>query len=129
MNLQKVIDKFIAVRDERDRLNKEHKTKMARYTTALSKLEEALLTHFNQTGANSASTDSGVAYKNIKTSVTVDDRDAFLAFVRDNDAWAFLDSRANKTAVNEYLEEHEALPPGLSISRVASVGVQRPRKS
>ena len=83
------------------------------------------LAEFNETGQESAKTEHGTAYKATRMSTKVSDRDAFLNFVRENEAWEFLESRANKTAVTAYMEENEDVPPGVDVSRISTINIRR----
>lgn len=124
-DMQTLVDKYVQLRDKKSELDKQHKEHMAKYNSAMKKLEEMLLDQLNDLGVESARTPSGTAYRSIRSSVKVDDRDAFISFVKDNDGWDFVESRPNKTAVESYLEEQQELPPGVSMSRQAVVNIRR----
>lgn len=124
-DVQTLVDKYVQLRDKKSELDKQHKDKMAKYNEALKELESRLLDQLNTLGVESARTPSGTAYRSIRSSVRVDDRDAFISFVRDNDGWDFVESRPNKSAVESYLEEQQELPPGVSINRQAVVNIRR----
>ena len=125
MKIDDLLGKYVQLRDKKAEIEKAHKAKVGQLTDVMKKIEAILLEHFNDTGSDSVKTSNGTAYKSIKTSVSVADRDIFLDFIRNNEAWAFLESRANKPAVEEYLEAHQELPPGINVSRVATVNIRR----
>jgi hypothetical protein len=125
MQLDELIAKYIKIRDAKAEQEAAHKEHLKRYTNALNKIEQLLLKEFNETGQESAKTASGTAYRSTRTSAKVADRDTFLAFVRDNDGWDFLESRVNKTAVEAYIEEHDELPPGVDVSRAVTINIRR----
>lgn len=124
-DVQTLVNKYIQLRDKKAELDKQHKDRMAKYNDALKELESRLLDQLNTLGVESARTPSGTAYRTIRSSVKVDDRDAFISFIRDNDGWDFVESRPNKNAVESYLEEQQELPPGVSINRQAVVNIRR----
>ncbi|MBT7005048.1 MAG: hypothetical protein HOA06_10085 [Chloroflexi bacterium] len=125
MQLDELIGKYIKIRDAKDALKKTHSEELSRFNNALDKIEHSLLAEFNETGQESAKTAHGTAYRSVRTSAKVADRDAFFDFVRQNDAYDFLESRANKNAVEAYMEEHDELPPGIDVSRVTTINVRR----
>jgi hypothetical protein len=125
MKLDELIQKYLKLRDAKSELEAKHKQETSRYTQAMAKIEKMLLAEFNETGQDSAKTGAGTAYKTIRTSAKVADRDAFFDFVRESESWAFLESRVNKTAVEEYLQEHEQLPPGVDVTRSATINIRR----
>jgi hypothetical protein len=77
------------------------------------------------TGLENLPGGGGTAYRTTRTSVTVDDWDTFLGWVREHNAWHTLERRASKLAVEEYLEEQQELPPGLSLARAVAVNVRK----
>ncbi len=125
MKIDELLAKYVQLRDKKQELDKAHKEKMAKFTDVMRKIECHLLDYFQDTGVDSVKTEAGTAYRTIRTTATVADRDIFLEFVRDNDAWAFLESRANKSAVEQYLDEHQELPPGVNVNRIATVNIRR----
>lgn len=89
------------------------------------KIEAILLKRFQDEGVDSSKTEFGTAYKSVKTSVSVADRDSYLEWVAANENWAFLDVKANKTAVDAYKEEYNDLPPGLNWREEIAINVRR----
>lgn len=124
MNYDDLVEKYIKIRDARDALKKQQAEELSRYTNALDKIEKMILADFNETGQTSATTPHGTAYRSVLTSVKVADRDAFIQFALDGNS-DFLESRANKKAVEAYLEENGELPPGIDVSRVTNINIRR----
>jgi hypothetical protein len=125
MNITNLVTKYIAARDMKAKLDAAHKTKLEPLIAAMDKTEAAILDFFNAHGMDSAKCDAGTAYRAVKSSATVNDMDAFLDFVRTNDAWNFLEKRVAKTQVDEYVAENNDLPPGITYNRIASLNVRR----
>jgi hypothetical protein len=116
---------YIKLRDAKKVRDDAHKESMKKIVDAMGKLEGALLEFLNESGANSFASDSGTAFKTTHTSATVADKDAFMTFVRETAQWDALDVKANKTFVKEYMEENQEVPPGVKVSSISTVGVQR----
>ena len=91
----------------------------------MEEIERLLLAECNEMGVESLRTSAGTAYKTVKHSVTVADKDAFRNFIKNEDAWYFADLRANAPAVRAYLDENDHLPPGVNMSSWAAVNVKR----
>lgn len=125
MKLDELITKYIKLRDAKQELEAAHKQEVSRFTKAMTKIEQALLAEFTETGQESAKTSAGTAYLSTRTSAKVVSRDEFFDFVRGQEAWAFLESRVNKTAVEEYMAEHDELPPGVDVTRSLTVNIRR----
>lgn len=124
-NISELVAKYIAIRDKKAEIVADQKGVLDRINHALSRIEASMLEAMQGLGVESMRTPSGTAYQSTRTSAKVEDREAFLTFVRENEAWAFLESRANKTAVEEFLTEHQELPPGITITKKLTVGIRR----
>jgi hypothetical protein len=125
MQLDELIGKYVEIRDKKSELKKAYDEKAARCDAELDKIEAALLRTFEATGVESMRTDFGTAYKTRRVSCTTADKAAFLDFIKSNDEWALLDARPLKTAVAQYEEEHQAIPPGLNWSSEVVVQIRR----
>jgi hypothetical protein len=123
--LDKIVEAYIKLRDRKAEMKKEYDAKVEAIDNGLAKLENFLLNTLNAQGVQSIKTAIGTAYKTTKTSATVGNRDEFMEYVRENDAWVLLDVKANKTAVTEYKEQHKALPPGVTWREEVAVNVRR----
>lgn len=122
-----LVDKYIKLRDLKDRVKAEYAECESKIVAAMDEIEGKLMTFLNQTGQESANTKAGTFFKRTTTSAKVVDRDVFIKFVMDNDATNFLESRVNKTAVEEYIQANGAVPPGVDVSRVVTISVNRPK--
>lgn len=125
MKVDVLVEKYIKVRDKVAELDEQHKIAIAPYKEVMDKIESALLAHFNETGQESARTAHGTAYRQRATSVTVASRPDFLEFVKANDRWDLVDARAAKKNIEEYLDEHESVPPGINFSASYKVNFRR----
>lgn len=125
MDIKEVVEKYIKLRDLKARFDADHKDKMAPIVSAMDKAEAALLATFNEQGIDSAGCEFGTAYRTTKTSATVADMDAFLEFVKANEAWHMLERRVAKTTVEEYVTANGDLPPGINYSSVVAINVRR----
>ena len=125
MKINELVDKYVKLRDAKAAKKKEYDTELAKYDTAMEKIEAILLKHFEETGADSVKTEQGTAYRSSRTSATVADWDSFLGHVRHHDAWEMLEHRVNKKAVEEYKAANEDLPPGVNWKEEVVVNIRR----
>lgn len=116
---------YIKLRDYKKAAEEEFKNSLKRTNEAMDKLEGDLLNHLNETGANSLACDEGTVYKNVQVSATVDNREAFRAYVEEHDLWEAMDIRANKTFVRDFMDRTGTPLPGVKVTQVATVGVRR----
>lgn len=125
MNINEIVNKYIQLRDLKDKLKKEYSDKVAKVDQVMDKIEAAILEHMQTEGADSIGTESGTAYKSTKTSATVQDWDEVLGFIRGEGAWHMLEHRVSKKAVEEFRTEHKDLPPGIGWREEVSVNIRR----
>lgn len=129
MKLDELVGNYIKLRDKKAQIKAEYDAKVDHIDALLGKIEAALLKKFEETGQESARTEAGTAFKSVKTSCTVADKDAFLAYVRAEEAWELADIRASKTGVAQYRSVHDETPPGLNWREEITVNINRPRNS
>lgn len=126
MNLDDVVGKYIQLRDRKAQIKKEYSDKVEKIDEAMTKIENAILATFDKMGGvQSIRTTHGTPYISLRESVTVADRDSYFDFVREHEAWDMLESRANKTAVLQYKQEHDELPPGLNYRAERMINIKR----
>lgn len=125
MTSEQIVKAYVTLRDKKAELKAEHAKQLAPYDEALEKLEAQMMQVLDASGAESIRTPAGTAYKSSRTSVTVADKSAFMDYIQQNMAFELLDVKANKTAVEGFLSEHEDLPPGVNMRREAVVGFRR----
>lgn len=119
------IEQFVKLRDKIKELNDAHKKSMEPYNAMLETLSGLMLQHLQNIGADSVAAKSGTVYRTVKHTASIADASAFWQHVVDNEAWDLIDKKANVTAVGDYIEEHQAPPPGINFTSVFTVGVRR----
>ena len=122
-----VIQKYIELRDEIDRIENESKARVEPLKANLATMETWFQDQFNKRGVESSKTKHGTAFTQTKTQVSVDNMDFFVKFVDENKAWNFLNKVVNKTAVEEYIAQHNVPPPGVKTVTMRVVQVRRPK--
>lgn len=125
MNYEKLVETYVKVRDKKAELKAKFDAELRPYNEALEKIEQKLLAAFSESGMESVRTSAGTAYRAMKTSVSVADRDLFIDYVKENDAWELIETRAAKRAVEEFKAANDDLPPGLNWNAVYEVNVRR----
>lgn len=114
---------YLKLRDKKAELADKHKDEMAPYNEKMTKLENFMLDVLNKASVDSmAFKGVGTMFKKEHTSVTAEEWDATLTWIKENNAWEFLERRVSKTVAQEYAAAHGAYPPGLKV--VTSIGVQ-----
>lgn len=141
---------YLSIDDKKKDLDAQLKVKTGPLTEALTLIENHLLAKFTEMGVDNVKTDAGTPYITTRTSASVADGDAYWRFVLGkalsglplNDAQrgaitdsmlasgalAFLENRAAKGPVEQYVQQTQALPPGINWNASRAVNVRRPGK-
>lgn len=120
-----LINSYIQLRDKIAQIKEAHKEQLKPYQAMTERLEGLLLAELNAAGANSIATPQGTAFKQVATSVSVQDWPAALEFIKTRQAWDLLEARIAKTAALATIEETESPIPGVDVSRAWVVRVRR----
>ena len=120
-----IVTAYVRLRDQKAELKAQQAEAMKPYDEALAKLEAEALQILSDTGVESMKTSAGTVYKSVATSATVQDKSAFMDYIREHLAFDLLDVRANKTAVQDFVTENQDTPPGVVIRREMKVGFRR----
>src|SRR5579859_2768765 len=119
------VSQYVRLRDEIKKRNDAHKESIRELNETLEQLGCVLLQGLNAANADSVATPAGTVYKTQKKSASVVDMAAFWEHVVAGAAWDLVDRKANVTAVEDYIKEHQEPPPGVNFSSRFEVGVRR----
>jgi hypothetical protein len=120
-----MIDKYVQLRDRKSELKKKMEGELAKYTEAMTTLENWLLDHLNANKTESMRTAHGTAYKYNRTSCRVTDWSQTLEFIRHNEAWELLEARVSKTGAVAIIEDTKLPIPGVDVTTEIVVNVRR----
>lgn len=120
-----VIAGYISLRDQKEATVKKHKEELAPLNDKMNKVAAWLQKQLVEQGLQNFKGRSGVAFLQTDTSVKVEDFDGFFDWVVANNARVFMEKRAAKTVVQEYVAEHGEVPPGLNITSEVVVHVRK----
>ena len=125
-NVEAIIAKYIDLRDAIDAAKAAYNAKVAGLKQAQEGIEAYLMGLANQTGQTSfGCAGVGTAFITTENSCTVANKEAFMSFVREQDAWPLLDVKANKTNTKQYLDAHNELPPGVNWTSMKVIQIRR----
>jgi hypothetical protein len=125
MKISELVQKYVEVRDKKAQIKADYDADVAKIDRVLEKIEAALLKTFETTGMDSVRTEFGTAYSSTKTTASIADPDAFISFCKENNAWHMLQKRVAQSAVEQYKDEHEVLPPGIDWRVERTINIRR----
>jgi len=129
MKVEELVEEFVRLRDLKAEVTAKAKELAAGLDKKMDALEADIVEKFQELGVESARTKSGTAFLKTTRSTSVAQWDDFLPWVQTTGNWHMLTRAANKTAVLEYADEHEEMPPGINLYAKIELGVNRPTKT
>lgn len=126
--IEKIVQAYIKIRDAKDILYQEYKSKSDELEEQMNLLKYKLIEISKETGATSFSTPHGVAYRTVKNRYWTNDWERFYAMMQEHNAMELLEKRIHQTNMKEFLDNHPDLhPPGLNIDSEYEITIQRRR--
>jgi len=115
------VDEYSEVREERLKLEK----LAARVKERETELFNAMLSTLNESADTGASGEHHRVQRVEKVANSVADWDAVHAFILANNAWEIMAKSVNQKALNEYVEEQGAPPPGIERKTIATLSITK----
>ena len=127
VNTEQMVDAYLAVRNEREKLLREYEANDARLKEDLSKIEAALLTVCNDINADSIKTTNGTVIRKLNERFYCNDWDNFRKYVLENEAVELLERRIHQGNFKQHLSDRtgDGLPPGVSVMREFGITVRK----
>jgi hypothetical protein len=121
-----VIKKYMKLREEKAVVEAEIKERIDAIKANMEKLEAWLKAKLDADGLTSFKTDYGTAFLTTTDFASVEDWDAVLRFIREEEAFDMLEKRVSKTAVRGYIEANKEVPPGVKYGTKLDINVRKP---
>lgn len=116
---------FIVVRDTIKQMDDAHKETMKPWRELQEQLTGVIQKFMSENKLENLRTSYGTCYTLTKRTASLADPEAFMKYVIANSAFDLIDRRANSTAVQAFVKEHNALPPGCNLNSIETIGVRR----
>lgn len=129
VDVEKLIGKYVVLRDKVKALNDAHSLAMKPYNDAMVGVENVLMSVLDANKLANMKTKAGTASILDKWNAVVDDPVAFRTFCIAQNQLDLADVKANVTAVKEYNDANGQLPPGVRLTSFRKVGVRRAGKT
>lgn len=127
VNTEQMVDAYLAIRGERERLLREYEANDARLKEDLAKIEAALLGVCNEINADSIKTTNGTVIRKLNERFYCSDWDNFRKYVLENEAVELLERRIHQSNFKQHLSETEqdGLPPGVNVMREFGITIRK----
>lgn len=122
------IKTYVATRDALDAERKAYNQYEALAKAYMGRIEEFVRLAADEMGVESFRTNSGTAFRTVKTAYRVTDWDAYWDWLRQNNFSHCVEKRAAKLAVAEIHQDTGEVPPGLDFFTEVVFDFRRPSR-
>lgn len=127
-NINDAIATYVATRDNLAEERKAYNTYEAKAKNFMDRIEMWIKDKADELGVESIRTQSGTAYRTVKTSYRVGNWDEYWEWIRANNYSQCVEKRAAKLAVAEIHNDTGEVPPGLEYHVEIGFDIRRPTK-
>jgi len=128
MTVDDVIALYVRLRNEKGAIRAQLEEEVSKIDAKLDKLEAWIKNKADEQGVTSFKTNHGTAFLTTVDFASVEDWDAVVKFVKENDAYDMFEKRISKTAVRGYIDAHKSVPNGVMYGTRLEVNVRKPTK-
>jgi hypothetical protein len=126
LTVDQVIETYMKLRKKKEAIDAEAKAKVKGIKDNMTKLESWIKEKADAEGVTSFKTNHGTAFLTTNDYARVEDWDAMLGFIQENDAYDLFERRVSKTAVRGYIDMNKAVPAGVTYGTRIDVNVRKP---
>lgn len=128
MTVDDVVALYVKLRNEKSEIKRKADEAAGAIETKLDKLEAWIKTKADEQGVTSFKTNHGTAFLTTVDYASVENWDAMVQFVKENDAFDMFEKRVSKTAVRGYIDATKQVPSGVTYGTRIEVNVRKPTK-
>jgi hypothetical protein len=124
-NIERRVKQYVMVRDQIKVIEERHAKELENIKAIKDELTGIIQSCLEAVGAESIKTAEGTAYTTTRYTASLADPKAFMDYVIEYKKFDLMDRKANAPAVRDYVAETGSLPPGVTLSSIATIGVRR----
>lgn len=122
--LEKATAEYLALRAQKAELNEQHRLACAEVDESMALAEAFLLDYLNKTGLKNFSTADATVYTEVSYQPQIGDKGALMDFIRAAKMPELLQARVSSTALKQYIDQGNEMPPGLKVNQERVVRVR-----
>ena len=122
-----LIRMFRSLRAMKADIDREAKDRTAPIKALLASTEGHLLQKMQDLGLESVRTDYGTGGRKLNRHVRVKDWPVFLAWAQEHEEFRMLKRDVTKTEVQQFIDEHKQVPPGIDVYQEIVLSVTKPQ--
>lgn len=126
VTVDEVVAAYLKLRLKKEQMEAEVKAETKKIVEKMDKFEAWLKEQADAQGVTSFKTKHGTAFLKTTDYANVENWDAALNFILDNQAFDLLNKAVSKVAVRGYIDANKAVPPGVNYGTKIEVEVRKP---
>ncbi len=126
LTVDQVIETYMKFRKKKETIESEAKARVKGIKENMAKLEAWIKEKADADGVTSFKTNHGTAFLTTNDYARVEDWDAMLGFIQENDAYDLFEKRVSKIAVRGYIDMNKAVPAGVTYGTKIAINVRKP---
>lgn len=123
--IQRAVDLYVGLREQRAQHKKVYEDLDGALKKKMEQLETGLLEELKRLGLDNVRVGDTVLYRQMETKPVVEDWKAFGDFILTQGDIGYLQKRISEGSFKEYVQEHGAPPPGVSVMSAHVVRVRK----
>lgn len=123
--VEQYVETYMEVRERMRELDERYKKEKEPLLEAQNLISGWLMDYMENNGLKNFKTNAGMCGTTTKYSASLADPQAFMDYIKANNAFELLDRKANVNAVKEYIKENNAPPPGCNLSSFKMITVRK----
>lgn len=124
-DVDKVIAKYIELRDQRTELKRAYEMQDAVLKEQMNRIEQWIKAIQKELGVTQLKSASGTAFQTPRNIYSCVDWGAFHQWLRENNRLDLLEKRVGQRALHEFREESGTIPPGLNVISEIDISIRR----
>jgi hypothetical protein len=127
ISVEDMVDAYLAIRMERDRIQKAYEEKDKALKADMSEIEAMMLSVCNSMQADSIKTGQGTVIRKLNERFYCNDWEGFKVFVLEHEAVDLFERRIHQGNFKQFMADHpsDGLPPGVNVMREFAVTVRK----
>ena len=125
MTVNQVLAAYLQLRAKKEETVKRHKEELAPINDQMQKCLLWVQQQMQAQGLTNFKGPDGIAFLQTDTTISVQDWDATFEWIKANEAWSVLEKRVSKSVVQDFIEAHNEVPPGLKVTSETTAHIRK----
>lgn len=122
--VEKATAEYMALRSQKAEINEQHRLASAEVDRQMDLVEAYLLNYLNTSGLKNFAVGDATVYTETQFQASIGDKGALMDFIRQTGMPELLQSRVSSTALKQFIEAGNQVPPGIKVNQERVVRVR-----